>query len=141
MGDDDNDDFREAFLRANAREDFIVAQLADMLRDLMRAVSSDDVSGKAWSAGEQMTFVCKLIARSETPLSWHRLMSDAVRSITDNIPEDPDDQKLISAAKRGMKYLVECSATDNAARGRASKRRTEFEDAIRWSQEARGRRR
>jgi len=138
MEDFDPKTYREAFLQANANEPFIASELADVLRYLMRAVSSDDPSGGLYSASEKMNFVGDLIARSSEPISWYSLFREAVNEIQDCIPDDPDDRKYIAAAKRGMKYLVESSATDNAARGRASKRLDEFLSAIRWSVEARG---
>ena len=130
--------YREAFFQANANEPFIAHQLADVVRYLMRAVSSDDPAGGISSAAEKMSFVNDLIARSPEPLSWYRLFAEAVAGIQECIPEDPDERKFIAAAKRGTKYLVESSATDNAGRGRASKRLEEFRQAIRWSVEARG---
>ena len=138
MSDSDASEFREAFLKANANEDFIVGQLADLIRHLLRAVSSDNSSSAAHSAAETMKFVGELAARCPEPLSWYRLLSAAVDEIKNNIPDDPHDRKFLDAATRGIKYFVESSATDNAARGRASRRHREFLDAIRWSMESRG---
>lgn len=130
--------YHEAFLQANANGPFIASELADVIRSLMRAVSSDDSSGAIHAASEKMTFIGDFLARSPEPLSWHGLIREAVDEIKEQLPDDDDDRKLIHAAKRGVKYLVESSATDNAARGRASKRLDDFRQAIRWSMEARG---
>jgi hypothetical protein len=138
MNDFDPAEFREAFLVANANEDFIVGQLASVIRDLMRAVSSDDSSGGVYSAAKAMKFIGDLLARCQEQPSWYRLLSAAVEDIKANIPDDPDDRKFIDAATRGIKYFVEASATDNAAKGRASRRHQEFRDAIRRSLESRG---
>jgi hypothetical protein len=138
MDDFDPAAYREAFLQANANEPFIASQLADVIRALIRAVSSDEGSSGIYAASEKMKFISDLIARSPDPITWYGLFNDAVHEIQHCIPDDPDDRKYINAAKRGMKYLVESSATDNVARGRASKRLREFQNAIRWSTEARG---
>jgi len=134
----DDEDFGEAFLKANARPEFIASELADVIRYLMRAVSADDVSGPIYQASEKMNFVADLLQRCPDPVSWYGMFSDAVEEIQNCIPDDPDDRRYVYAAKRGTKYLVELSATDNAARGRAARRLDEFRDAIRWSEEARG---
>jgi len=136
----EGEDFREAFLQANARPDFIAGEFADVVRYLMRAVSADDTSGPMYQASEKMKFVADLLQRCPEPVSWYRLFSDAVEEIQSCIPDDPDDRRYIHAAKRGTKYLVEASATDNAARGRAARRLDEFRTAIHWSEEARGKR-
>lgn len=138
MDDFDPAAFREAFLKANANEPYIASQLADVIRSLMRAVSSEEASSGIHAASEKMAFVSDLIARSPEPLTWYGLIKEAVAEIQGCIPDDPNDRKFIGAAKCGMKYLVESSATDNAARGRASKRLSEFQRAFRWSTEARG---
>ena len=138
MEDFDGKSFRETFLQANANQPFIASQLADVVRYLVRAVSSDDPSGGLYSASEKMNFVCGVISRSSEPLSWYSLFTEAVSKIQEAIPDDPDDRKFIAAAKRGTKYLVESSATDGAARGRASQRLNEFRQAIRRSIETRG---
>lgn len=125
----------EAFLAENASEEVIVEELANVLRELMRAVSSDGYSSGAGSAAKGMKLVGDLLAHSKEPLSWHRLLLFAVDSIKEKLPDNPYDRKFIDAAMRGIKYVAESSATDNAAKGRASKRRGEFEQAIRWALE------
>ena len=138
MDEFDAKSFREVFLDANANEPFIAAQLADVIRYLMRAVTSEDPSSGLHSASEKMKFVAELLPRMQEPTSWYRLFTAAVEDIQRGIPDDPDERRFISAAKRGTKYLIESSATDGAARGRASRRLEEFRQAIRWSVEARG---
>ena len=135
----DGEAFREAFLKANARPEFIASEFADVIRYLMRGVSADDTSGPIYQASEKMKFVADLLERCPEPISWYSLFRDAIAEIQECIPDDPDDRRYIHAAKRGTMYLIESSATDNAARGRAARRLDEFRTAIRWSDEARGR--
>lgn len=130
MDDFDPSDFQEAFLQANANEPFISSQFADFVRCLMRAVSSDEPSNGIYAASEKMVFVNELISRSSERLTWYGLISAAVAEIHSCMPDAPHHQKYVSAAKRGVKYLVESSATDNAAGGRAAKRLSEFQQAM-----------
>lgn len=134
----DGEDFREAFLQANARPDFIASEFADVVRCLMRAVSADDGRGSVYQASEKMKFIADLMQRCPEPVSWYGMFFAAVEEIQNRIPDDRDDHPYILAAKCGTKYLVELTATDNAARGRCRQRLEEFRDAIRWSDEARG---
>lgn len=137
----DGEDFREAFLQANARPEFIASEFADVLRDLMRAVSADSVGSPLSQASERMGLIADLLERCPDPISWYALFFDAVERIQDRIPDDPDDRRYIQTAKRGMKYLIETSATDNAAQGRAARRLDEFRTSIRLAEDARNERR
>jgi len=47
------------------------------------------------------------------------------------------ERATIEAAKSGVKFLVERSCDDNAARGRSSRRLREFLDDVRYLDEAR----
>ena len=132
-----DEDFHERFLQANARPDIAASHFADVVRNLIRAVAADDPSRPSHAAAQEMKHVIELLLRCQEPVGWYWLVSEAVREIQDCLPDDPDDRRYINAAKRGMKYLAESSATDNAARGRASRRFEEFRNAIRWSEENR----
>lgn len=131
------EDLHERFLKANANSDFIAGHFADVVRNLIRAVAANDPSRPLYLAAEEMRFVIELLQRCEKPVTWYSLFIDAIASIQAHLPDDPDDRKYIRAAQDGMKYLVESSATDNAARGRASRRLSEFMSMIDYSQKAR----
>jgi len=134
-----DDDFRERFLKANANPGHIASRFADVLRNLMRSVAANDPSRALYYAAEDMKFVADLLERCEQPMSWHSLFADAVENIQRMLPEDTDDKRYSRAAQDGVKYLVESSATDNAARGRASRRLSEFIATIEYSRDARRR--
>lgn len=121
-----DDDFSEQFLKANANPEFITHRFADVVRDLMRCVAADEPSRPLYSAAEGMKFVMELLKRCENPVTWYSIFTSAVASIHQMLPEDGDDRLYLRAARDGLKYLVESSATDNAARGRASRRLSEF---------------
>ena len=133
----DGDTFREAFLQANARPDFISGEFAEALRYLIRAVAADDSSGALYSASEKTTFLMDLIQRCPEGLSWYSIFSEAVGEIKEAIPQDTDDRRYVHAARRGMKYFVELSSNDGFASARASKAYDGFCQAMRWSDEAR----
>ena len=125
----DAENFREAFLYANANRDFISSELADVLRYLVRAMVADDPSSSLSGAAQKMSFVDDLLQRCQEPLTWYDLRN--------GIPDDADEWRYIRAAKKGTKYLVEGSARDNLAAARASKAFDAFRNAIKWSDEAR----
>jgi hypothetical protein len=74
----------------------------------------------------EMEFVGDLLQRAEQQISWHQLFKRAIENIREAIPADEDDKRFVRAAECGIRYLVESSATDNAARGRASSRLNSF---------------
>ncbi|MBQ1498416.1 MAG: hypothetical protein IIZ38_08880 [Sphingomonas sp.] len=133
----DAENFREAFLYANANRDFISSELADVLRYLVRAMVADDPSSSLSGAAQKMSFVEDLLQRCQEPLTWYDLFQASVDDIRNGIPDDADEWRYIRAAKKGTKYLVEGSARDNLAAARASKAFDAFRNAIKWSDEAR----
>lgn len=136
----DDHDFGEAFLQANAKPDVIASHFADVIRDLMRAVSTDGNVGPVYEASEKMKMAVELLQRCPERPSWHRLFHDAVIEIQSSIADNADPRDYIRAAKRGTKYLVEVSASDSGARGRSSRRLNEFQEAFRWSEATRNER-
>jgi hypothetical protein len=126
--------FRSSFLSANANRPFIAAQMAEVIRKLMRAASSDD--GPVHTASEQMELVQELMSRCQDGSTWWHVFHDAIEEIRTNLPTDKHAERYVDAAERGIKYFVESSATDNAAAGRASKRLQEFQQAMRWTEKA-----
>jgi hypothetical protein len=131
-------EFREAFLKANANLDYIAAQFADVIRDLMRAVGSDQPSAEAYRAAEKMNTVAELLSYSEEGFSFYEMFQRALREF-----DKPDDMRMdvdeavLDAARCGIKYVVEDSCNDNAARGRTSRRRQEFLSAVKYIDEVR----
>jgi tetratricopeptide (TPR) repeat protein len=127
-------EFSEAFLKANANREFIADQMADVFRELLRALSSDNGSG--YSAAEKMDFAGELLKRCDEPLSWWQLFDDAIKIIRASQSVDSYTADYMHIAKRGMKYFVESSATDNAAKGRAATRLRDLQQAIKWQAES-----
>lgn len=120
-------DFCEDFLRANANPEYIGTRFAAVLRSLMRGVGSLDPSGPVSNAAQEMRVVVELIERCPEPISFHRIFSEAVSDVRENLwTLGESDQRMVHAALDGLMYLTECSCHDNAARGRASKRCGEF---------------
>jgi hypothetical protein len=137
-------DFRESFLKANANKDFICTQFAEVLRDLIRAVAvRDDPSGPIVRATEQWSSVASLLERCEEKISTREMFSNAVEVLRLPAREDGDgvDRAVIAAARRGISFYMEASCTDNAAKGRTSKRERDFLSAIEQIEGARERRR
>jgi len=130
------DDLGERFIELNANADFMAARLADFLRNCMRAAAASDPSGPVARASEDFRFLLRLLAKSQSA-SAYELISKAVEDLAVEERGDSLDGAVIYAAQMGMRFLVETSCADNAARGRASRRQTEFLDAIKRIEEAR----
>lgn len=134
----DKDDFRESFLRANANLDFISYQFADVIRNLMRAAAANDPSSAVYKAAEKMDFVADLLSRTEEKFGFYRVFDKAIAELRDSDERESGvETAIVAAAKDGMKFLVERSCDDNAAHGRASRRRQEFLSALRWIEDER----
>jgi hypothetical protein len=131
-----DDDFHERFLKANANPDFMAQQLADLLRNCVRAAAAtSDPTSQTYRASETLKFLIQLMSRAES-IQPFELVEKAVGQITVDGDDDPVNEAVIHAAKMGTRFLVEESCDDNAARGRAAKRRDEFLQAIKWVEEA-----
>ncbi len=117
------------FFAANANRQFIVGQMAEVIRNLMRAASSEQNNSR--KSSDQMEFVVQLLEHCDEPLTWYDLFSDAIAEIRANLGDRLYDKEYIYLAERGVKYFVESSATDSGASGRASRRRNELQDSIR----------
>jgi hypothetical protein len=138
------EDFKEAFLKANANKVFICAQFVDVLRDLIRAVAvRDDPSVPVYRAVEQWKFIIDLVQRCEEPVLAKDLFSTAVEAlrVSDQDQQDDVEEAVLSAARRGMSFYMEASCTDNAARGRTSRRERDFLSAVESIDSAREHRR
>ena len=122
----DVEDFGEALLRANATPETIAFEIADVLRDLLRASAAEDPWTGPYRAAMRMDRALELIERCPEPLSWSRLFKEAVENIRDTGRAGELEEPIIQAARAGLRYLVEQSCDDNAARGRASQRRAAF---------------
>jgi len=137
MPDNDDFDFSGEFTKANANLDYIAAQFADVIRHLMRAISSDDPSSGIYNATRSMNSVAELLSKTEEKFGFYQLFSKALEEFRDDVEWGTSEHDIVHTAHRGIKYIVERSCTDNAARGRASRRRDEFLSATRMIEEMR----
>ena len=84
-----------------------------------------------------MSFVAELLAKTDEKFSFYDLFRKALEEFRDETDWGTAEHAKVGAARRGMKYLVERSCSDNAARGRASRREREFLSAIKAIDEVR----
>jgi hypothetical protein len=131
------DSFSEAFLCANANPQFIASEFAEVIRNLVRAFAASDASRPIYYAAEKMDFVAELLQRCKDHVSWYSLFTDAIAEIHQCMPDERMGRGYVSAAQDGTKYLVEASATDNAAAARSSRRLHEFLRTAEWALEPR----
>ena len=130
-------DFHQAFLIANTNLDSIADRFSDVLRNLMRAFAAHDPAAATYRAVEQMNLVAELLSKTHENIGFYALFTRALECMDKNSERSDIDKAIIDAAKSGLKFLVERSCDDNAARGRSSRRQREFLDDMRRIEEAR----
>lgn len=128
-----DENFREAFLAANANLEFISSQFADVIRDLMRAAVANDPGAAVYRAAEKMNFVAELLSHTEEKFGFGDVFANAISEINfENEKDGSVERAIVSAAEDGVRFLVERSCEDNAAKGRTSKRRQDFLQSMKW---------
>lgn len=131
------EDFGERALQANANADVMAEELADIVRSIMRAaVANSDNRSQTYLATKKLDYFLELFARADS-VDLHELVENTVADLTIELPENSVDEPLLRAASAGVRYLIEKSCSDPAAKGRASKRQREFEHAAERIQEDR----
>lgn len=132
--------YREAFLQANARNEVIAAEMEDLLRILMRGIASQNPSNNVSKAVDKLLWIIDLAARCDD-LRLYNVINDALAGFADVDRSDIVERAYIDAAKDGMMFLVESSASDGFAKGRASKRQSAFLQSLKPIEFAREQRR
>ena len=129
--------FHERFVAANANVESMASQMAELLRSVMRAAASSDRASQTYRAAETFIFLLELIQNAKD-FNTVELLARAIDEISIEPHPKLLDESVVHAAKMGMRFLVELSCRDNAASARASKRETEFLQAIEDIETARG---
>lgn len=125
------EDYRERFLRANANPEYVSSLFANVLRRLMRAVGAQSHWEPARQAAAEIYELIEFMQHAEKPFTLYEVFEKAVEEIREGLPEeDGFRDRYVYAAMAGLMFLVEASAPDNAARGRASKRLQSFISAM-----------
>jgi len=143
-GSGGQDDFASQFLKANANHDYMAGVLADCIRHCMRGVAAGDPSSPAYKATQEFEKLLKLMRHADG-VYLYKLFADAIDEVRPKQPKLGGDWRaskyfdhtVMRAAQDGIQFVVESSCGDNAARGRASKRESNFLDAMRRIEEAR----
>lgn len=128
--DIDQGESKRKFLRANANSEFIGSRFADLTRDLMRSFASRDGTSGLHDAAQRFAFILDLLGHADAPIVARDVIAavlDDLRS-SDGIKNETD--RIIDAARAGLKFLVESSCHDTAANGRASRQRARFGEAV-----------
>ncbi len=120
--------YREAFLQANANHQFIVGQVEYLLRTLMRGVGAQDCRPIAHKAAEQLPFIIDLVRRADG-LDAAEIFYEAMMGVAGDEDDPGSRDAELDVAKAGLMYLVDATAHDNAAAGRAAKRWQNVESA------------
>lgn len=149
MPDDEEESLEVRFLKANANKDYMAGVLADCIRNCMRGVaSSSDPTSAGYRATQEFLQLLKLMRFAGDDIRVGQLFADAIDDIrpkrTDDIFNEPEhaahryfEWTIDDAAMTGMQFVVEKSCHDNAAKGRAGRRKSDFLSSLRQIDEAR----
>lgn len=131
----------DSFLKANANADYIASKLADMIRNAMRAmVSNDHYASQVYEGSQNLKYLLELISYAETKeLHAYDVFEKAVKNLQPESSQNEDyvDRCMSSAAESVMRLMIERSCYDNAAKARISKREMDFLNDIKHLEEAR----
>ena len=147
MTEDDGDSLEVRFLKANANKEYMAGVLADCIRNCMRGVAAGEPSSAAYKASQDFLSLIKLLKYAETGVPLMQLFVDAIDEIrptrTDDIgnaetfAERYFESSILSSAQSGIQFIIERSCHDGAAKGRASRRESDFLSSLRRIEEAR----
>ena len=147
MDDDDkpkpalDDDPEVSFLRSTPTRNTSLASLPIAFATVC-GIASTDLAGDYRAVEDLIRFV-KLVRLATEDVPLRQLFSGAIDEIR-GAPTDYGsapgfyDAQVLTAAMRGMQFIVERSCHDNAAKARAPRREQEFIDLLRRIDEARG---
>jgi hypothetical protein len=131
-----SDDPHDAILKANANVEHMSSLLADFVRAIMRSTATNGRSSQAYNAMEALTEFLRHLPHAEDVRTYD-LIEKTIDDLTVEVDENSLDCDRVRAAKMGMRYLIEASCRDGAARGRSAKRMDEFEHAWKMVDELR----
>lgn len=121
MTPSEHTEFWEHYLSAKANNRTIAFEIEDLVRTLIRTLSSQNPSRGITGLLDKIGHIQELVRRCPD-FDPHRVVGEAMHEISDVEPNEGLDPALLDIATTGMKYFAEKSATDGPARARASKR-------------------
>ena len=101
----DDDNFSEAFLKANANEPFIAAQFAEFIRNILRSTITSGYSNQKYAAVDNLKFCFALLRNAE---QVHFL--DLVDQIIEDLEVPDDRQRTDSFATLPRPWRYGCRA-------------------------------
>lgn len=133
---DEGESFSQADLKAHANPEFIASVFADVLRNLMRAVSvrDDALISQTHKAAVDMMVVDQLLAMADPKIDMRTIFRLAVDDIRAGlvVADDEDDREWaeLRLAQVATQYLIEKSCRDRGAKGRAGDRWNRLADRL-----------
>jgi len=119
-----DDDFRERFLKANARPEVMGPVLADFVRRMMRASINNDGSQR-YEAIQALHHFFDLVAHADD-VSTFDIVESAIGDLAVDVEYEDWDYDKVRLAEDAVRYYLEMSCNDGLANARASKRWMEF---------------
>ena len=128
MTSDDYFDCQPASRDVPVHEEFVVGAMTELLRMLLRGIASQNKFEGAYQACQQLGYIRHLRSLCENFREGHALIA-TVSEVSDWDRSTPEKEELVNLALLGMRYLIESSAKDNFAGGRAAQREADFRAA------------
>lgn len=128
---DETIDIRETWLEANANQEFISQEFAELIRLVLRGIESPNATSVASGILYKLKDVGQLVLRCGK-FDEHQAIVDAIRSFSQDHNLDRMDAAYSEVSVAGLRYLAERTAGDRCARARASQRKSELSDAIEY---------
>ena len=112
--------------------------LADVIRRIVRA-SFQNRGDEAYYATESLGHLIDLMAAANG-VSMREIVQEAITDLHVEPDQSEIDQERLNIASAATQFMIERSCDDNAARARAERRWDNFENELRWREEARKKR-
>lgn len=126
---DEINDIREILLEANANQESISYEFAELIGLVLRGIESPNPGSVAYDILNKLKHVGQLVLRCKK-FDERQAIVDAIRSFSQDDNLDRIDAAYSEVSIAGLRYLAERSAGDRCARARASKRKSELREAI-----------
>lgn len=128
MTDKVNDEARrQAFISDEANLELAADDLAEAIRDLLRALAAKDPSEPISRASGAMLSILR-VYRGDFPAE--QVLTTAVARLTSLDDERSQHGSIIDTARSALRYFAEATATDNFSQARLGKAHRRYADDI-----------
>lgn len=119
---------RQAFVKDENNLELAADDLAEGIRDLLRALAAKDPSGPASRAIATLKSILRVYGND---LPAQRVLNAAIAKLTDLNNGRSQDGAIADSAQEALRYFAELTATDEMAHLRLSKAHDRYNTAVR----------